>query len=239
MGLAASQARLLLLTSRKSDLEYRAQQITNSLMILAQQTETVAREYSVKISNQTIIYQGIDKDQTSYNLSASTFSSVANGAYTLKVKNKSTDRYEDWSPIYDVGYVRDDGKTITEEEYEALTDEQKAEYTREDNAIITNDYNGPEILQGYNNGTLIIVDSNGQEVDLNSNVGFVTTYYTDDDKDAEAEYNTKTASIQVKEKRLQNDLNQVQTQQSACDTEIDSVKKIMDKNIERTFKVFS
>ena len=239
MGLAASQARLLLLTSRKNDLEYRAQQITNSLMILAQQTETVAREYSVKISNQTIIYQGIDKNQTSHNLSASTFSSVAKGAYTLKVKNKDTDRYEDWSPTYAAGYVRDDGKTITEEEYEALTDEQKAEYTRKDNAIITNDYNGPEILQGYNNGTLIIVDSNGQEVDLNSNVGFVTTYYTDDDKDAEAEYNTKTASIQVKEKRLQNDLNQVQTQQSACDTEIDSVKKIMDKNIERTFKVFS
>ena len=239
MGLAASQARLLLLTSRKNDLEYRAQQITNSLMILAQQTETVAREYSVKISNQTIIYQGIDKNQTSHNLSASTFSSVAKGAYTLKVKNKDTDRYEDWSPTYEAGYVRDDGKTITEEEYEALTDEQKAEYTRKDNAIITNDYSGPEILQGYNNGTLIIVDSNGQEVDLNSNVGFVTTYYTDDDKDAEAEYNTKTASIQVKEKRLQNDLNQVQTQQSACDTEIDSVKKIMDKNIERTFKVFS
>ena len=39
MGLAASQARLLLLTSRKSDLEYRAQQITNSIMILAQQNK--------------------------------------------------------------------------------------------------------------------------------------------------------------------------------------------------------
>ena len=43
MGLAASQARLLLLTARKSDLEYRAQQITNAEMILAMQTETVAR----------------------------------------------------------------------------------------------------------------------------------------------------------------------------------------------------
>ena len=39
MGLAASQARLLLLTARKSDLEYRAQQITNTEMILAMQTE--------------------------------------------------------------------------------------------------------------------------------------------------------------------------------------------------------
>ena len=104
---------------------------------------------------------------------------------------------------------------------------------------LTNDFTGPEILEGYNNGSMRIIDANGQEIDLNSNNGFVTTYYTDDDKAAEADYNTKTASIQVKEKRLQNDLNQIQTQQSACDTEIDSVKKILDKNIERTFKVFS
>ena len=69
--------------------------------------------------------------------------------------------------------------------------------------IITNDYDGSEILEGYNNGTMKIVDAEGKDVDLNSNNGFVTTYYTDDDRAAEAEYNTKTASIQVKEKRLQ------------------------------------
>ena len=239
MGLAASQARLLLLTARKSDLEYRAQQITNSLMILAQQTETVAREYSVKISNQTIIYQGADKDQTVTKVSASTLSDIGGDAYTLKVYDESQDRYVEWQPKYKDGYVRDDGKVITEEQYEQLTPEQQAAYTHKQNAIISNDYNGPELLEAYNNGSIIIVDRNGQEVDLNSNVGFVTTYYTDDDKQAEAEYNTKTASIQVKEKRLQNDLNQIETQQSACDTEIDSVKKILDKNIERTFKVFS
>ena len=76
MGLAASQARLLLLTARKSDLEYRAQQITNSLMILAQQTEEVAREYSVKISNQTIVFQGIDRNQTTTNFTAKTISGI-------------------------------------------------------------------------------------------------------------------------------------------------------------------
>ena len=56
MGLAASQARLLLLTARKSDLEFRAQQITNAEMILAMQTEEIARTYSNKLSNQTLRY---------------------------------------------------------------------------------------------------------------------------------------------------------------------------------------
>ena len=51
MGMAASQARLLTLTARKSDLEFRAQQITNSEMILAMQTEVAAKEYSNAMSN--------------------------------------------------------------------------------------------------------------------------------------------------------------------------------------------
>lgn len=242
MGLAASQARLLLLTSRKSDLEYRAQQITNSLMILAQQTETVAREYSVKISNQTVIYQGADKDQTTTTLTAATFKDEFEGAYTLWYKPEGSKEFVEWKAQYGNYYINANGEKITEAEYTRLqeTDKEKAnEYSKTNETYVSNNYSGPEILEGYNNGTIVIKNAKGEVVDLNGNNGFVTTYYTDDDKAAEAEYNTKTASIQVKEKRLQNDLNQVQTQQSACDTEIDSVKKIMDKNIERTFKVFS
>lgn len=241
MGLAASQARLLLLTARKSDLEYRAQQITNSIMILAQQTEQVAREYSIKISNQTIMYtDASDRDQTSQKISASTLASLASGGvYQLRIKDENG-TYQPWTPIYKAGWKTEDGTIIDQEAYEKLSEEEKSKCTQDANTnIITNDFSGAEILEGYNNGSMKIFDANGQEVDLNSNNGFVTTYYTDDDRAAEAEYNTKTASIQVKEKRLQNDLNQVQTQQKACDTEIDSVKKIMDKNIERTFKVFS
>ena len=186
---------MLLLTARKSDLEYRAQQITNSLMILAQQTEEVAREYSVKISNQTIVFQGIDRNQTTTNFTAKTISGITavDGAYNVEVRVP---------------------------EYDPVTKEPTGKYI-------------------WKPWTFLNQNGQKEKVDLNGNNGFVTTYYTDDDKEAEAEYNTKTASIQVKEKRLQNDLNQVQTQQKACDTEIDSVKKIMDKNIERTFKVFS
>ena len=81
MGLASSQARLLLLTARKSDLEFRAQQITNSEMILAMQTEEVAREYSLKLSNQTLKYINAS-DSSEIEISALTLNSVTgkNGA---------------------------------------------------------------------------------------------------------------------------------------------------------------
>ncbi len=51
MGLSASQGRMLLLTARKSDLEYRAQQISQKRLVLAQQLEEIAVEYEDATSN--------------------------------------------------------------------------------------------------------------------------------------------------------------------------------------------
>ena len=51
MGLAASQGRLLLLTARKSDLEYRTQDISQQRLTLASELETVASEYARKTAN--------------------------------------------------------------------------------------------------------------------------------------------------------------------------------------------
>ena len=49
--MSASQARLLMLTARKSDLEYQAQQICQQKLALAQQEEEIAVKYNNAISN--------------------------------------------------------------------------------------------------------------------------------------------------------------------------------------------
>jgi hypothetical protein len=51
MGLSASQGRLLLLTARRSDLEFRAQQISQKRLILSQQLEEISMEYENATSN--------------------------------------------------------------------------------------------------------------------------------------------------------------------------------------------
>lgn len=51
MGLSASQGRMLLLTARKSDLEYRAQQISQKRLILSQQLESISTAYEDATSN--------------------------------------------------------------------------------------------------------------------------------------------------------------------------------------------
>lgn len=55
---------------------------------------------------------------------------------------------------------------------------------------------------------------------------------------AEAKYNSEMDKIQVKDKKFDLELNNIDTEHSAVQTEVDTVKKVIDKNIERTFKMF-
>ena len=83
------------------------------------------------------------------------------------------------------------------------------------------------------------MNADGADTSISGDENITTTYDTSDDAAAQAKYDQKMARIEVKEKQLQIDLEQIKNQQKACDTEIDSIQKIIDKNIERTFKVFS
>lgn len=56
---------------------------------------------------------------------------------------------------------------------------------------------------------------------------------------AEAVYTAKTAEIQTQDKKLELSLKQIDTEHEAVQTEYDSVKKVIDKNIERSFKTFN
>lgn len=51
--------------------------------------------------------------------------------------------------------------------------------------------------------------------------------------------NTRTEVIQQQDKTLELNLKQLDTEQEAIQTEIDSVKKVIDKNIESSFKTFA
>lgn len=64
-------------------------------------------------------------------------------------------------------------------------------------------------------------------------------YDTSDDAAAEAEYESAMTEIQKRDKLLELRLEQVQTEQSAVAKEMDSIKSVIDKNIESSFTTFS
>lgn len=56
---------------------------------------------------------------------------------------------------------------------------------------------------------------------------------------AEAEYNKAMNSIENKDKRYDMELKNIDTEHNSLQTEYDSVKSVIDKNIERSFKMYS
>ena len=58
-------------------------------------------------------------------------------------------------------------------------------------------------------------------------------------KKAEAEYEHKLKQIDKKDKAFDLDLSKLETERTALTTEYESVKKVVDDNIDRTFKIFS
>ena len=56
---------------------------------------------------------------------------------------------------------------------------------------------------------------------------------------AEAEYTRKLNDIEAKDKKYDNDIKKLDTEHNALQTEYESVKSVIDKNIERSFKAFS
>ena len=56
---------------------------------------------------------------------------------------------------------------------------------------------------------------------------------------AVSEINAQTEDIQAQDKQLELRLDQLDTEQKAISTELDSVKNVIQKNVEATFKIFA
>jgi len=54
-----------------------------------------------------------------------------------------------------------------------------------------------------------------------------------------SDINSKTESIQAKDQALELQIQQLDTEQNAIATEMDSVKKVIEDNVEKTFKIFA
>ncbi|MGN0014206.1 MAG: hypothetical protein ACI37T_02170 [Candidatus Gastranaerophilaceae bacterium] len=144
-------------------------------------------------------------------------------------------------------YVDDSKVEAAEQAYkEALAE---ADAIENESVIYDDRCNEPEYLESQlraGNWTLLKptqdLDENGdikyEEVHY-SGVGNISdTLYTDDDASITAEYDAQMDYYQHKDKELELQLQQLETSHNAVQTEIDSVKKVIEKNVEKSFKTF-
>lgn len=270
MGLASSQARMLLLTARKSDLEYRSQMISQRKINLAMQTQELATKYSNSMSNRTMnfVYTTSDGNAITEGLSYAGITANNNyaiGNYLVKTASgkyvySGNTQEEQIQDFYKVALKRAESEGKISEYTKTTTDDNGNTTQSYDYSKLYQDYkdtmtcvpglsNSEYFQDALRNGGLFLAkaemsaDNSYQSEFQNvswSSVGTIQdSLDTTDDDQAQAEYEAKTLVLSNQDKMLDLELNQIETQHKAIETEYDNVKKVIEKNIEVSYKIFA
>ncbi len=98
--------------------------------------------------------------------------------------------------------------------------------------------NNKFLIQGLLSGYLTLM-KDGKDVNLSTATDILTQYDKSDDAQAEAEYEAEMKKINRKEKLLDNQMKQLDTEHSAMQQEINSVKAIIQRHAEKDFSLFA
>lgn len=290
MGLAASQARFLGLTARKSNVEYEGQQVNQQRTALANESASLysqltnlkvptppdvtnyyRTEYSFKYNDVTYTFEtlpvrnsdGTYMGQLGYTSSVSGFNELTS-LEGINLSNPTLAKLSDYKDFHEylnknIGteqdgntqiktYSSDDKKfylqvgsgdnTKTYQHFQNNVNESKI-YT---NAVIrynqSGDYESIKIPE-FSENELPVSSTTTQDTDAyNLAMSEYQKEYNQYEKTMAA-INAKTETIQQQDKTLELRLNQLDTEQNAIATEMDAVTKVIEKNVQSTFKTFA
>lgn len=258
MGMSASQSRLLSLTARLSDLELSAQNISNSKIRLADQSEQASKAYLDALDKEKLTVISSDTlkyiDATAHNLTTYNAVSTLDKQRFLKDFSGRVVVSQTVASAYGGGL----GSFLATFAGTPPDDGAVAYYTNVYNEIAASGYNVISnsnmndtewLYQELKFGNLFLSewdstagpDGAGDFIDVSWTSGDATLQTKSDPTmlaKTQAQYEVTMASIQSKDKRFDMELQTINTEHSAIQTEIDSVKKVIDKNIQRSFKSF-
>ncbi len=220
MGLGASQARFLTLTARKTNIEFQGQQINQQRTTLANQSSNM---YSQMLNLQVPTMPSRDQFQKTV-YTVSNIDGISGDAKISSI-TKSINKTEEGKFLYTIilSYTQDN-KTSTK--------------------VLSNVELG--ISQ---NARISSLTFDGKSYPVAAGSEYDAAAY----EDAENEYkyqnilyeqklntiNSSLSILQDEDKKLELRLKQLDTEQNAVKTEMDSIKEVIKKNIETTFKTFA
>ena len=220
MGLSASQARLLNLTARMHDIEYKAQNLEAQKLQMANESTQVYQEYENALNKQKIQFKQIGADGSANYVDAS-LNTLFDAGYKVRVQDKDGN----WTDCADLAAVnKATGKTISGTSTETLRNMVEAGFIVFEKPTNEVDENGDKIYAEVN----IATDTSLQEVSDETQL-----------KKAEAKYEADMRKINAKDKKFDTDLAAMEQERNAIKTEIDTLKSVAKDNVDRTFKLFS
>ncbi len=244
MGLSSSQARLLLLTSRLSDIELQEVMISQRQSQLARKSQEAAEVYSDAMNNYKLTIRVVDpEDKDGYVHEDLSYDNMTAMGYIATTSENQVmlkkDAKGEWIIPKDsngnelLSINQETGKAVIGTEEFEIFDGSK--YLAQ-----------PSVLQqAIMNGTAFLYDTKAVEDAeeplplLQAKVEYQYVLDTSDDAAAESKYDYETAKLSQQDNNLELDLKQLETQHEAVMKEYESVKEVISNNVERTFNLFS
>lgn len=222
MGMSASQARYLCLTARKNNVEFEIQQTTQAKLLLANQIDTEATLWSNGMNTQHLYYSPDGTGSMTQDMQRLSYQMVTTskdeGGLGMQVK----DSY---------------GRLVVAELPDPMPDDKTIKDYVVEPYCGQADYFESNLKTG--NWTIQKLTSEGWTDQTIDGANFIYTGVDSGDYAiANAEYDAKVEKLERQDKEFDMRIQQLSTEQKAIENEMDSVKKVIDKNIEETFKTF-
>ena len=253
MGMSASQARLLSITARMNDVEFKSQSISNTKIRLADESEQVANDYTKALNKQKLTFTNYSNGQAQkVNLNSKTLAQFAerfklvnaNGTdalYKSKVIKNANGENQ-------VVYLDKNNSPITDSKGKYITNPSQAQdkvvstgLKFDESTLYEMLESGQFMLQEYTKKTTAdgVEKQDWYDTSVSSNTQLSIETDSTELAKAEADYNAKSKKINNKEKLLDNDLKALDTERQALKTEQDSIKSLIKDNVDKTFNLFS
>ena len=244
MGLSASQARLLNLTARMHDIEYKAQNLEAQKLQMANESQQVYSEYETALNKTKIQQKDISQSGATFfkNITAATLKDggysfeVAVGASKGKVYNEMAKAIIE---LKNTGCVSQDGNFVG-------TNEQVTNFINEGYIVLVKvlDKHNKQV-KNFNDGDFLEdiqkaeATSGTYEVNVATDTGLQEVTDEVDLKKAEAKYESDMRKINNKDAKFDTDLAALESERNAIKTEMDTLKSVAKDNVDRTYKLFS
>ena len=241
MGLSSSQARLLNLTSRMHQIEYKAAKLEAEKLQMANESSRVYEDYldaleKTKIQRKILTTDGsvTYRDITSYNdFTSSGFALQYNGT-----------TYTGDAIAYQGGTKKLNATQTAGSFGKLLLDLGITELSGNFEDVITNIINSGQvtIVSAKDDGTFAQptdTDYNRYETSVSTNTNLQEVTDSSELKKAEAKYEADMKKIDMKDRKYDSDIAALETERNAIKQEMETLKTVAKENVERTFKLFS
>lgn len=251
MGLSASQARFLQLTARRSNIEYEAQQINFERLQWADKLAAASTKYNEATTNRQLTFSFNNGEEVKeVPLSYTNYKNYMN--HQMEGLSTTQNKYYLVSSSGNkivVGSEEERDNMIKTQPVKKLEDGTEVRFAESDFLIVEDLDNVSNFQKAIQDGVYFFAQL--KENDETGNMEFKTEswetlgagaiteiYDKTDDAAAEAEYQAMQDKVHAIDKKLEMRLDQLESQRSAIQTEIESVSKVIEDNIEQSFKTF-